>query len=98
MYFEFEIMTDIKPTVFTIGHSTHPLPAFVDLLRRHGVTALADVRSAPYSRFDPQYNREALEQALDGNGIKYVFWGRELGAETMEKTRSSLKIRLRVSY
>ncbi|OGT83057.1 MAG: hypothetical protein A3H91_00055 [Gammaproteobacteria bacterium RIFCSPLOWO2_02_FULL_61_13] len=73
-------MPDIKSTIFTIGHSTHPIEAFVDLLRRHGVTALADVRSAPYSRFNPQFNREALEQALDANGIKYVFLGRELGA------------------
>ena len=73
-------MPDINPTVFTIGHSTHPVEYFVDLLRRHGVTALADVRSAPYSRFNPQFNREALEQALDANDIKYVFLGRELGA------------------
>ena len=58
----------------------HPLLAFVDLLRRHGVTALADVRSAPYSRFNPQFNREELEQALEAYGIKYVFLGRELGA------------------
>jgi len=43
-------MPDENPTVFTIGHSTHPIEAFVDLLRRHGVTALADVRSAPLIR------------------------------------------------
>ena len=45
--------------VFTIGHATHPFEAFLDLLRRRGVTALADVRSAPYSRLNPQFNREA---------------------------------------
>jgi uncharacterized protein (DUF488 family) len=73
-------MPDEMPTVFTIGHSTHPLSGILDLLRRHGVTALANVRSAPYSRFNPQFNREALEQALDAIGIKYVFLGRELGA------------------
>ena len=66
-------------TVFTIGHSTHALPAFLDLLRRHGVTALADIRSVPRSRFNPQYNRESLEQALAGHGISYVFLGGELG-------------------
>jgi hypothetical protein len=44
------------------GHSTHPIEAFVDLLRRHGVTALADVRSAPYSRYNIQFNREPLER------------------------------------
>ena len=66
-------------TVFTIGHSTHLINVFVDLLRRHGVTALADVRSAPYSRFNPQYNREALERALETHGINYVYLGQELG-------------------
>ncbi len=77
-------MSQSSKTIFTIGHSTHPVDAFVDLLRRHGVTALADVRSAPYSRFNPQFNREALEQALDANGIKYVFLGRELGARPVD--------------
>lgn len=67
-------------TIFTIGHSTHPINVFVNLLRRHGVTALADVRSAPYSRRNPQFNREALEAALAAQGIRYVFLGRELGA------------------
>jgi uncharacterized protein (DUF488 family) len=66
--------------VLTIGHSTHSLEVFVELLHRHGVTALADVRSAPYSRFNPQFNREALEQSLIAHSIKYVFLGRELGA------------------
>jgi uncharacterized protein (DUF488 family) len=68
--------------VFTIGHSTHSLEAFLALLRRHDVTALADVRSAPYSRFNPQFNRDALERDLKEHGIRYVFLGRELGARS----------------
>ena len=44
--------------VLTIGHSTHALAVFVDLLNRNGVSAVADVRAAPYSRFNPQFNRE----------------------------------------
>ena len=47
-------------TVLTIGHSTHPMEAFIALLQRHGATAVADVRAAPYSRFNPQFNREPL--------------------------------------
>lgn len=70
--------------VFTIGHSTHSLEAFVALLNRHGVTAIADVRSAPFSRFNPQFNREALKGALAANRIKYVFLGRELGARSSD--------------
>ncbi len=68
--------------VLTIGHSAHPIEAFVELLKRHAVNVLADVRSAPYSRFHPQFNREALATALEGAGIQYVFLGRELGARS----------------
>ena len=66
--------------IYTVGHSNHTSEAFVTLLRTHGVTALADVRSAPYSRFNPQFNRETLARALEAQGIRYVFLGRELGA------------------
>ncbi len=66
--------------VFTIGHSTHSLEAFAALLQKHGVADLADVRSAPYSRFNPQFNRDALGPGLMAHGIRYVFLGRELGA------------------
>jgi uncharacterized protein (DUF488 family) len=72
-------MTD-TPTVLTIGHSTHPIGAFLDLLARHGVTAVADVRSSPFSRFNPQYNRDALTRSLKAAGIAYVFLGDALGA------------------
>ena len=68
--------------VFTVGHSTHPSPFLLDLLRRHGVTAVADVRSQPYSRMNPQFNRETLRAALKHVGIAYVFMGEELGARS----------------
>ena len=68
--------------VLTIGHSTHSIERFVALLRQHGVTALADVRSAPFSRFNPQFNKTALERSLRENGITYVFLGKELGARS----------------
>jgi uncharacterized protein (DUF488 family) len=69
-------------SLFTIGHSTHETQQFVALLRRHGVTALGDVRSRPYSRFNPQFNRETLQLSLDAEGIAYVFLGEELGARS----------------
>ena len=68
--------------VFTIGHSNHTIEMFISLLQKHGITALADVRSQPYSRHHPQFNREALQQALIKAGINYVFLGRELGARS----------------
>ena len=68
------------PEVLTIGHSNHSLDAFVELLQQHRVTAVADVRSAPYSKYNPQFNREPLERALKGHDIAYSFLGSELGA------------------
>lgn len=73
-------MTPAAATILTIGHSTHPIVGFLDLLGRHAVTAIADVRSTPYSRYNPQFNRESLEQSLASGGIAYVYLGRELGA------------------
>ncbi|MGA8222826.1 MAG: DUF488 domain-containing protein [Candidatus Acidiferrales bacterium] len=67
-------------SVLTIGHSNHSLEKLVQLLNGHGVTAVADVRSSPYSRANPQFNREFLQEKLKDNGIAYVFLGRELGA------------------
>lgn len=68
--------------VLTIGHSNQSIERFVALLRQHGVTAVADVRSKPYSRFNPQFSRQALERALRDAGISYVFLGKELGARS----------------
>jgi uncharacterized protein (DUF488 family) len=58
--------------LFTVGHSTRPLHEFVELLRAHGITLLADVRKMPRSRRNPQFNRETLPAALDADGIGYV--------------------------
>lgn len=56
----------------TIGHSTHPLDEFIALLIEHGVTRIADVRLTPRSGHNPQFNREALADALPRHGIDYV--------------------------
>jgi uncharacterized protein (DUF488 family) len=66
--------------IFTVGHSNHSLEKLVQLLSAHGITAVADVRSAPYSRANPQFNREFLQEKLKDSGIVYVYLGRELGA------------------
>lgn len=73
-------------SVYTIGHSTHSAEAFLALLRQHDVEAVADVRSSPFSRFNPQFNREPLEQFLKTNGIRYVFLGKELGARSQDRS------------
>jgi len=75
-------VSKLKRRVFTIGHSNHEFAKLLGLLRQHGVTAVADVRSAPYSRRYPQFSREPLEKALAEAGITYVFLGKELGARS----------------
>lgn len=70
--------------VWTIGHSNHPLARLVELLQAHNIQVVADVRSRPYSRFAPQYNRQTLAQALPGHGIRYLFMGKELGGKPKE--------------
>ena len=77
-------MPATKGIVLTIGHSTHPIEAFIALLQRHGAAAVADVRAAPYSRFNPQFNREPLAASLAARGIAYVFLGSELGGRSAD--------------
>ncbi len=73
----------MQQALFTIGHSNHELAAFLDLLRRHDVTAVADVRSQPTSWL-PYFQGSALAESLRDAGIEYVFLGRELGARRSE--------------
>jgi uncharacterized protein (DUF488 family) len=76
----------VNDLLYTIGHSTHTAEKVIGLLRQHGVTAVADVRSQPYSRMNPQFNREAFCSRLRDAGIAYLFLGRELGARPEDRS------------
>jgi uncharacterized protein (DUF488 family) len=65
--------------ILTIGHSSLTYERFVELLHEAAVTAIADVRTAPYSKYSPQFNRENLRDELRLDNISYVFLGEELG-------------------
>jgi uncharacterized protein (DUF488 family) len=71
--------------LFTIGHSTQTWEQFLELLTRHSISAIGDVRSSPYSARFPQYNRDILDRALRAANIRYVFLGDELGARRAER-------------
>lgn len=77
-------MNDQRPVLYTVGHSVHPLDHFIALLKRNNIEAIGDVRSSPYSRFTPQFNRETLKDSLKSERIQYVFLGDELGARRDE--------------
>ncbi len=68
--------------LYTIGHSNYQIERFIDLLKMHSINAICDVRSQPYSRHNPQFNREVLQPRLKENHITYVFLGSELGARS----------------
>jgi len=72
-------------TVLTIGHSTHSWERFIALLRSANATAVADVRTSPYSRLYPHFNRDDLREELRLDGISYVFLGKELGGRPSER-------------
>ena len=66
-------------TLYTIGHSNRSLADFLELLERHGIESLVDVRSAPYSRYVTHFNRADLEYAVESHTIRYTYLGAELG-------------------
>lgn len=72
----------MQTTVYTIGHSNHPIDRFIWLLRHNDIAVIADVRSIPASRHNPQYNRDILRRSLGAVGITYVHMGEQLGAMT----------------
>ncbi len=78
-------MADSTPTneedliVYSIGHSNHTIERLLELLEQHGIEVVADVRTAPFSRYSSQFNKDALASSLKRHEVGYVFLGRELG-------------------
>jgi uncharacterized protein (DUF488 family) len=68
-------------SIFTIGHSNHELENLLDLLKSNKIEVLVDIRSSPYSRIAPQFNKDDFKKAIQTSGIKYLFLGKELGGK-----------------
>jgi uncharacterized protein (DUF488 family) len=73
-------MALMAAAIYTIGHSNHSVLRLIDLLRDAGVDCVADVRSVPFSRRNPQFSQKALAASLKDAGIEYWFLGDALGA------------------
>lgn len=73
-----------RPIIYTVGHSTHQLDYFLELLKEYGVTCLIDVRSVAASSYNPQYNQEPLKNFLKSNGITYLHFAEEFGARHID--------------
>ncbi len=65
--------------IFTIGHSNIALDEFINLLKQYNITAIADVRSSPYSSYCEHFSHNILSKAMKESDIAYVFLGKELG-------------------
>lgn len=74
----------MNSTVFTIGHSTHSIDAFLALLRKSEITCVIDVRSVPYSQMAPQFNKPILQSSLREQDILYTHFKEEFGARHTE--------------
>lgn len=72
--------------LFTVGHSNHSIKTFIEILQKHEITALADVRSRPYSRYLPHFCQAQLKDYLEADKIRYAFLGQELGARPEDQS------------
>lgn len=75
-----------QPLLYSIGHSDHSIEAFLELLRRYQITVVVDVRSQPYSQWNPQFNRESLARALEAASVHYIFMGDSLGGRPTDRS------------
>ncbi|KTD24255.1 hypothetical protein Lmac_3128 [Legionella maceachernii] len=73
------------PTLYTIGHSTHTLEEFFDLLHTHQITHIVDVRSIPKSRHVPWFNENSLKASLHKEKIAYTHMAKLGGLRRVSK-------------
>jgi uncharacterized protein (DUF488 family) len=69
------------PTLHTIGYGARSLDSLIEILKTHHIEYLIDVRTSPYSKFKPEFSREALEAVLKTRGLRYVFMGDTIGGQ-----------------
>jgi uncharacterized protein (DUF488 family) len=70
--------------IYTIGYSTHSIQTFEALLSKYSISALVDVRTSPYSKFKPEFNKQNLAKSLKQSKVAYLFMGEELGARSID--------------
>ena len=79
-----------KPSVlipiYTIGYGSRSIKALIEVLQAHEIAYLIDVRSAPYSRYKPEFSKAPLADAMEQHGIRYVFMGDSLGGRPDDET------------
>lgn len=79
-------MTEHLPPIYTIGYGDRTPQRFLAVLEANAIAYLLDVRTAPYSRFKPEFSKDALEKVLAEHGIRYVYLGDKLGGRPDDPT------------
>lgn len=79
----------MNDTCFTIGHSSHSQSTFLRLLTMHHIRCVVDIRSMPYSKYVPHFNKAHLEQFLRAHSIRYIYLGDALGGKRFEASGAS---------
>ncbi len=79
---------EAKPRIYTIGHGNAPFQEIERILRLHGVATLIDVRSAPYSKYSPDFRKSALAENAAGAGLGYRWMGDRLGGTETGSVRT----------
>ena len=77
--------------VFTIGHSIHSLEKLISLLSANRIEVLVDIRSEPYSRKVPHFNKDNLEKEIKKSGLRYLFLGKDLGGRPTKRQFNDLE-------
>ena len=76
----------VRIPIYTIGYGSRSIEALIELLHAHQIAYLIDVRSAPYSRYKPEFSKAPLANTLEQHGIRYVFMGDTLGGRPEDNT------------
>ena len=80
------MMTPAQFPIYSIGYGKRTIAEFIDLLQRHRIQYLVDVRTTPYSRFNPDFSREPLKKHLAAHQIHYIYLGDSLGGRPADPT------------
>ena len=88
MWYHLPIMekSPIPIPIYTIGYGSRSIAELIEVLHQHEIVYLIDVRSAPYSRYKPEFSKAALANELEQKGIRYVFMGDTLGGRPDDET------------
>lgn len=84
-----QTLSEAVPGLYTVGHSNHSIEDFLALIERYHIRAVIDVRSSPYSRFNPHFSRETLRASIRAEGTDYFWAGNELGGRGQIPVKSA---------